>query len=55
MLGFLPTQASQDHFPALHPSFFLISPPLDGGCALTFAGIMHCMFGYLKFGMIVLN
>ena len=55
VLRFLPSQASQDHFPALPPSFFLIFQPLDGWCALTFSGIMPCMFGYLKLSMIVLN
>ena len=45
VLRFLPSQASQDHFPALCPSFGFIFQPLDGGCAL----------GYQKLSMIVLN
>jgi len=55
VLRFLPSQANEDHFPALPPSCFLIFQPLDGGCALTFAGIMPCTFGYLKLSMIVLR
>ena len=54
VLRFLPSQASQDHFPAL-PHCFLIFQPLGVGCALTFAGIMPCMFGYLELSMIVLS
>jgi len=53
VLRFLPTQASQDHFPTLPPSLVsLFFQPLDGERALTFAGIMPCMFGYLKLSMI---
>ena len=37
------------------PSFFLIFHPLHGWCALTFAGIMPCMFGYLKLSMVLFN
>ena len=40
-------------FSALPLSFFLIFQPLAGGCALIFAKIMLCMFGYLKLSMIV--
>ena len=48
----------EDHFPALPPSlphFFSFASPWMPGVPSKFAGIMPCMFGYLKEFMIVLN